>query len=98
MKVSLNTVLPFKGKNNVDKVEFLRERYTREEQAKDEKDTGVNIPYFLRVESKINEVKNAGMVESEYNRYKSGLRAEGVGLAGAQDRRPVKREQTRKEV
>ena len=49
----------------------MRDRYTREEKAKDEKDPGANIPYFLRVETKINEVKNAGMVESEYNKYKN---------------------------
>ena len=70
MKVNLGKVIPFKGKQTENKVEFLRERYTREEQAKDEKAPGVNIPYFLRVETKINEVKNAGLVESEYNKYK----------------------------
>ncbi len=70
MKVNLGKVMPFRGKQTENKVEFLRERYTREEQAKDKVDPGVNIPYFLRVESKINEVINAGMVESEYNKYK----------------------------
>ena len=70
MKVNLGKVIPFRGKQTENKVEFLRERYTREEQEKDKVDPGVNIPYFLRVESKINEVKNAGMVESEYSRYK----------------------------
>ncbi len=70
MKVNLNKVIPFKGKNTENKVEFLRERYTREEELKDKNDHGVNIPYFLRAETKINEVKNAGMVESEFNRYK----------------------------
>ena len=70
MKVDFSNVIPFRGKKQENKVEFLRERYTREEKAKDEKDTGVNIPYFLRVETKINEVKNAGMVEAEYNKYK----------------------------
>lgn len=71
MKVNLSNVIPFRGKQTVNKVEFLRDRYTREEKAKDEKDPGANIPYFLRVETKINEVKNAGMVESEYNKYKN---------------------------
>lgn len=70
MKVNLGKVIPFRGKQTENKVEFLRERYTREEQEKDKVDPGVNIPYFLRVESKINEVKNAGLVESEYSRYK----------------------------
>lgn len=70
MKVNLGKVIPFRGKQTENKVEFLRERYTREEQEKDKTDPGVNIPYFLRVESKINEVKNAGLVESEYSRYK----------------------------
>lgn len=70
MKVNLNKVIPFRGKQTENKVEFLRERYTREEELKDKTDPGVNIPYFLRAESKINEVKNAGLVESEYNRYK----------------------------
>lgn len=70
MKVNLSKVIPFRGKQTENKVEFLRERYTHEEQEKDKVDPGVNIPYFMRAESKINEVKNAGLVESEYNRYK----------------------------
>lgn len=73
MKVSLNKILPFNGKENRkmdSKIEFLRRYYTSKELAKDAKDHSVNIPYFLRVESRINEVKQSGMVEDEYNRHR----------------------------
>lgn len=69
MKVNLRNVIPFKGKQTVNKVEFLRDRYTKEEIEKDKKDQGVNIPYFLRVETRINETVNANKVEVEYNKY-----------------------------
>jgi hypothetical protein len=71
MKVNLNVIPLFKGKTTKnEKIEFLRKRYAEEMKQEDKKEKSVNIPYFLRVENKINNVKQSGMIDTEYNKYK----------------------------
>ena len=72
MKVNLNPIPLFKGKAEVpqsEKKEYLRKRITEEMKREDEKDKGVNIPCFMRAETKLNNIEAAGMVDSEYKKY-----------------------------
>lgn len=50
------------------RINFLRDYYTREYKEADKKDNGPKIPYFMRAEAKVNEIRRAGMVNQEFER------------------------------
>lgn len=63
-------VIPFKKKKVSEevKIDFLRNYYNKKYEAEDKIDDGVNIPFFLRAESKVNEIILTGSVDLEYNK------------------------------
>lgn len=62
-------VIPFKKKVSEEvKISCLREHYLKKFEAEDKQSDGVNIPFFLRAESKVNEIILAGAVGLEYEK------------------------------